>query len=148
MVDDRYNACMSFPLDINWEQLRAVAGPYPDEAFEFVSEGLGYTVDRIHEERTNAEFEWVMSVGNHVSGQELCIGLRDFAIKQYGLLAPTVLRRWNVNRTADFGHIVFAMIECGLMSKNESDSIEDFDGIFDFHEAFAREEILSALSQN
>ena len=148
MGDDRYTACMSVPLDINWENLRAAAGSYPDEAFEFVSEGLGYTVDRIHEERANAELEWAMSVGNHVSGQELCIGLRDFAIKQYGLLAPIVLRRWNVNRTADFGQIVFAMIECGLMSKNESDSIEDFHGIFDFHEAFAREEILSALSQN
>ena len=139
---------MSLPIEINWDQLRATAGPYPDEAFEFVSEGWGYTVEQIQEEDLNAEFELAMPAGLHVSGQELCIGLRNFAIKQYGLLAPVVLRRWNVNRTADFGQIVFAMIEFGLMSKNDSDSIEDFQGIFDFHDAFAREEILSALSKN
>jgi len=67
-----------------------------------------------------------------VSGQQLCLGLRDFAIKQYGLLAKTLLSRWNIKSTEDFGHIVYAMVDAGLMRKNDDDSLDDFRGVFDF----------------
>ena len=77
----------------------------------------------------------------HVSGQQLCLGLRDFAIKQYGLLALTVLGRWGLRRTDDFGRIVFAMIEAGLMKKTDEDTLEDFRGVYDFGEAFNALEI-------
>jgi len=73
----------------------------------------------------------------HVSGMQLCEGLRDFAIQQYGRLALPMLRRWNIHRTEDFGHIVFAMVEAGLMQAQESDTLHDFDEGFDFEEAFA-----------
>lgn len=113
------------------------AGPYPREAFQFVQQGLGHTVERI------AEYGGLQSdEGRHVSGQQLCLGLRDFAIQQYGLLAPTVLRHWNVLRTDDFGRIVFAMVEQGMMSKTAEDSLDDFRSVYDFAEAFARDQIL------
>ena len=76
------------------------------EAYDFVQRGLAETAHRIHEH--------VDAFGNqdrHVSGQELCLGLRDFAIDQYGLLAPMVLEMWRIRRTEDFGKMVFAMID-------------------------------------
>ncbi len=54
-----------------------------------------------------------------------CLGLRDYAQQQFGLLAMTVLNSWNIRRTDDFGKIVFAMIG-GLLRKTEQDSIADF----------------------
>ncbi|MBM4106755.1 MAG: hypothetical protein FJ257_10830 [Phycisphaerae bacterium] len=125
------------PSEIDWKKLLKTAGPYPLEAFQFVQQGLGHTVERVETYGGLAEGQ-----GRHVSGQQLCLGLRDFAIQQYGLLAPTVLRSWNVVRTDDFGRIVFAMIEHGLMSKTSDDSLEDFRGVYDFAEAFDREQIL------
>ncbi|MFO0829701.1 MAG: Minf_1886 family protein [Phycisphaerales bacterium] len=122
--------------EIDLREVARDSGPYPVEAYLFVREGLNHTVSRIH-----ADTEGLTDVSRHVSGQQLCIGLRDFAIERYGLLAPTVLRTWNINRTDDFGRIVFAMIDHGLMSKTAEDSLEDFRAVFDFEEAFARESL-------
>ena len=69
--------------------------------------------------------------------QQLCLGLKDHAVRQYGLLARTVLERWGIRATGDFGKIVFAMIDAGLMKKTDDDSLEDFCGVYDFDEAFA-----------
>lgn len=136
--------------EVDFNSLQKTAGPYPLEAFEFVREGLGYTVDQLEE--LNNQMPDVPGLDededHHVSGQELCLGLRDFAIRQYGLLAPAVLQHWNVRRTADFGRIVFAMIDHGLMRKNERDSIDDFQDVFDFEEEFARDRVLEMLSNN
>lgn len=117
------------------------AGPYPLEAFNFVREGLSYTVQRIHE---NAD-PMSQNDDRHITGQELCLGLRDYAIHQYGLLAPSVLAQWNIHRTDDFGRIVFAMVDAGLMSSTEEDSVEDFRSVYHFGEAFCREELLSHI---
>jgi uncharacterized repeat protein (TIGR04138 family) len=51
-------------------------------------------------------------------------------------LARTVLVRWNVTSTYDFGRIVFAMVDSGLMQKTDDDSIEDFRNVYDFKTAF------------
>ena len=74
--------------------------------------------------------------------------MREYAIKRYGLLAPVVLEHWKVRRTDDFGRIVFAMIDSGMMSRTQEDSMEDFQGVFDFREAFSREELLAHLGSN
>lgn len=65
------------------------------------------------------------------------MGLRDYAIRQYGLLARTVLTHWNVRRTEDFGRIVFAMVQAGELRKSDDDSPGDFREVYDFDEAFA-----------
>ncbi len=72
----------------------------------------------------------------HVDGRALCLGLRDYAIEQYGLMSRMVLRRWRITSCKDFGEIVFAMVDAGLMKKTENDSIRDFVGVYDFDEAF------------
>ncbi|MFM1996706.1 MAG: hypothetical protein RLZZ111_1093 [Planctomycetota bacterium] len=75
----------------------------------------------------------------HVSGQELCEAARRYALQQYGYLAPTVLGSWGVQRTADFGEIVFNMIEIGQMRKTRRDKREDFHDVYEFSDAFSRD---------
>lgn len=119
---------------------------YPLDAFIFVQRGLEYTVQRTYgplEDETEQPGPETPSgacakrVERHISGRQLCMGLRDFAIEQYGLLARTVMRRWRINSCEDFGHIVFAMVDAGLMNKTEDDSIRDFTDVYDFEAAFA-----------
>ncbi|GAB4145683.1 MAG: hypothetical protein Tsb009_17930 [Planctomycetaceae bacterium] len=75
----------------------------------------------------------------HISGPELLEGIRELALDQYGLLARTVFRSWGVHSTADFGKIVFELIERGEMRKTEDDQLSDFIDIYDFDEALDRE---------
>ena len=75
----------------------------------------------------------------HVSGQELCEAARQYALQQYGYMAPTVLGSWGVHRTNDFGEIVFSMIEIGQMRKTRRDKREDFDDVYEFSDAFSRD---------
>lgn len=113
---------------------------YPLGAFLFVQRGLDFTVRQEHGELDDdivAELDPHEDIpSRHVTGQQLCTGLRQFAVKEYGLMARTVLRRWNICRSEDFGAIVFAMVEAGLMHKTDSDRLEDFCGVFDFGAAF------------
>jgi len=62
-------------------------------------------------------------------------------VQRYGLLAGTVLARWGVKRTDDFGTIVYAMIDRGELRASDRDSFEDFKGVFDFAETFASVQI-------
>ena len=105
-------------------------GAYPAEAYEFVQRGLSLTVQRIHGKAEDPD------ASRHVSGQQLCEGLREFAISQWGMLARVVLGRWNIHSTLDFGRIVFSLIEVGQMQKTDHDSLEDFRGVFDFRSSF------------
>ena len=75
----------------------------------------------------------------HLTGQELCEAARHYALQQYGYLARTVLASWGVTRTDDFGELVFNMIDIGQMRKTRKDKREDFHGVYDFSEAFARD---------
>jgi len=74
----------------------------------------------------------------HVSGEELAYGVRDLALRQYGPMARTVLEHWGIHDTADLGEIVFAMVDCGVLTKREEDRREDFQDLFDFEEVFER----------
>jgi uncharacterized repeat protein (TIGR04138 family) len=118
------------PLAIDLTQLQGAAGAYPREAFEFVQRGLSLTAERVHSPGLQP------GVSGHVSGQQLCLGLAELAIQEFGLMARTVLAGWNIHRTDDFGRIVFGLIECGAMSKTPQDSIEDFRSVYDFDETF------------
>ena len=115
---------------------------YPLEAFLFVQRGLDFTVRRIHGDPVEIDDDDEQP-DRHVSGRDLCFGLRDFALEEYGMLARTVLRRWNIHRSEDFGQIVFTMVEAGVMQKTDDDTIEDFCRVLDFSEAFPAEPLLS-----
>jgi len=119
------------------QQVVEEVGLYPMEAYEFIQQGLSYTVHKLHGEVKDEK------VSRHVSGQQLCDGLREFALMNWGLLARTVLSRWNVRRTVDFGRIVFALVDNGYMQKTEDDTLEDFRDVFDFKSAFENYKIES-----
>jgi uncharacterized repeat protein (TIGR04138 family) len=108
-------------------------GVYPVDAYLFVREGLGFTVDKIHGQITEPD------ASHHISGRDLCMGLREVALQRWGLLARTVLERWNITTTLDFGRIVFAMVEHNLMQKTDDDSLSDFRHVFDFPTALERD---------
>lgn len=113
------------------DEIVETIGLYPREAYKFVQAGLAHTVEQLHAETADDP-----EANHHVTGQQLCEGLREFALKEWGLLAHTVLTRWNVTTTYDFGRIVFALVEYKHMAKTEDDTIEDFRNVFDFKTAF------------
>ncbi|HUX01565.1 MAG TPA: Minf_1886 family protein, partial [Phycisphaerae bacterium] len=98
---------------------------YSRDAYVFVSESLGYTVQKLGRK-------------GHVAGRELCEGLRDHALEQFGRMARVVLESWGVRSSEDIGNLVFNMVEAGLLRKTEEDRREDFRGVLDFEEAFER----------
>lgn len=125
---------------VDWKKIRHTAGPYPVEAFTFVREGLAFAAEQLH-----GEPQALPETDRHISGQKLCLGLRDFAIERYGLLAPVVLEHWQVRRTEDFGRIVFSMIQHGVMCKSDDDCLDDFRAVYDFDEAFCRDQLVARI---
>jgi uncharacterized repeat protein (TIGR04138 family) len=98
---------------------------YAREAYAFVHEALQFTVQRTGRK-------------GHVTGRELCEGMCEFALAQFGPLARTVLSHWGVRRSEDVGEIVFNMVEVGLLKKREEDTRADFAGAVNFDEALDR----------
>ncbi len=72
----------------------------------------------------------------HISGRELTQGVRSLALERFGPMARTVLEHWGIHETRDVGGIVFALVEQGVLIKQEGDRLEDFENVFDFEEAF------------
>jgi uncharacterized repeat protein (TIGR04138 family) len=80
-----------------------------------------------------------MDEPRHISGEELANGVRNLAMGRYGPMARTVLGHWGIHSTDDLGEMVFAMVDCGVMMKQEEDRREDFQDLFDFEEVFERD---------
>ena len=74
----------------------------------------------------------------HITGAELAEGARSLAIDRYGPMARTVLEFWGISATEDLGRLVFALVEAGVLIKQEEDTIDEFVDVFDFEEAFER----------
>mgnify|MGYP001114142963 CR=1 FL=1 len=74
----------------------------------------------------------------HISARELTNEVGQLALERYGLLSRTVLGHWGVHATEDVGEIVFALVEAGLLVKQDEDRVEDFVDVFDFEEMFER----------
>ncbi len=110
------------------EELAAREGRFAPSAYFFVSASLGETAKRLGRSREKDVRR------RHVSGRELAEGAAEFAREQFGSLAYFVLRDWGVKTTRDIGDIVFGLIDIGLFSKTEEDSIHDFDNVFDLRE--------------
>ena len=96
---------------------------YTINAYHFVRESLDYTVKNLREPR-------------HVSGGELLDGIREYALEEYGPLSKRVLSEWGIYSCSDIGHIVFNLVNVGLLGKTEDDSLSDFEPGYDFNDAF------------
>jgi len=104
-------------------------GRYAPAAIKFVYEGLGYVIGKLTDQSEPSQ-------PRHISGAELCEGLRWKAIDKWGRLAKVVLNEWGVKTTRDFGQIVFLLIEHKWMSAQPTDSINDFNDVYDFQTVF------------
>jgi uncharacterized repeat protein (TIGR04138 family) len=113
---------------------------YPVEAYQFVHEALQYATKPATAVSGSEKFAAPdESEERHVTGQELCEGIRRYATDQYGLMAKIVLNNWGIYQTSDFGEIVYNLIEVNRMRKSDSDRREHFDDVYDFDEAFVRQ---------
>jgi len=114
---------------------------YSIQAYAFVFEALEYAKARKKRARLRerAGRNRSSSLAHHVTGQELCHGARELALRQYGLMAMIVLNSWGIRSTSDLGEIVFNLIATGDLEKTPSDSRADFDDVFDFEAAFRRD---------
>ena len=114
------------------------AGGYAPSCFPFIRDGLAHASDMVHGSKSSQGIDELEldDSSRHVTGQQLCLGLRALAVERYGLMAKAVLHKWGIYETRDFGNIIFALVDAKLMRTTEEDSIEDFEDVYDFDEAF------------
>ncbi|MSU58016.1 MAG: hypothetical protein EXS35_07530 [Pedosphaera sp.] len=112
------------------EQILAADPRYQRDAYGFVREALDFTQKIVGKEGAGKI--------HHVTGQELLDGIRQFALTQFGPMTATVFAEWGVNDCRDFGNIVFNMVETRLLAKTDKDSAGDFEGGYNFDDAFRK----------
>lgn len=99
-------------------------GRFRPAAYRFVMyEGIEYT--------TRDYLKLTEATRRHLTGAELCEGLRLLALKQFGFMALDVWRSWGITSTRDWGTVVFNLCDNNLLSRNDEDCIEHFDNVFD-----------------
>jgi uncharacterized repeat protein (TIGR04138 family) len=101
------------------------------EAYRFVFEALHFTQQQLQRPASQDGDEDEA----HITGPELLEGIRQLGLQRFGLLAKTVFRYWGVKSTADFGRIVFELIDRGEMRKTDRDQLSDFFNVYDFDDA-------------
>ena len=106
-------------------RIRARGGRYNERAYLFVLGTIEFLQSRLE-------------VRRHVTAVELAWACRDFALEQYGLLAPGVLAHWGVTQTADLGRIVYTLVDVGLLVTQPGDHETDFNAVYEFTDAFGR----------
>ncbi len=99
---------------------------YQPGAYDFVRDALHIAVKKYCEG----------DEAQHVSGQQLLEGVREHALKEYGPMSLTILNQWGLRRGTDVGSIVYNLISINYFGKSDGDSLEDFDGGYQFEEAF------------
>ena len=110
-------------LEAALAEIRKRDGKYNERAYVFVLAALEFAQTRLPARR-------------HLSGAELAWACRDFALEQFGMLASSVLTHWGVESTGDFGRIVFILIDVGLLARQPTDKLEDFEHVYDFADVF------------
>lgn len=108
------------------DRIRLREPRFHESAYLFVLSALEFSQSRLTERR-------------HITGRELAGACRDLALQRYGLLARMVLDYWGVTSTADFGNIVFTLVDLGLLLSQATDTRDDFVAVFDFQDAFDRD---------
>ncbi|MSR76681.1 MAG: hypothetical protein EXS63_00425 [Candidatus Omnitrophica bacterium] len=103
---------------------------FHEEAYFFLMEALTFTVSKLAEPR-------------HITGPELLFGIREFTVQRFGKMSKTVLNHWGIFTTDDFGQIVFDLVDAEVLRKQPNDKFEDFHAVYDFHQTFEKDFIIS-----
>ena len=103
---------------------------YSSGAYYFLREALDYTIKDSFDDEVSSR------LSQHITGQELLEGIKQYALERYGPMAFELFKTWGVNNCKDFGNIVFNLVDCQVLGKNESDSPKDFEKGYNFKKAF------------
>ncbi len=114
------------------EEIAKLDGRYSLRAFQFVHEGLGFSVKKYY----GSEAE--DSGPHHITGKQLCLGLAEFAAEKWGRMAKVTLNQLGIKSTQDFGNIVYLMVEHKWMHARPEDTIEEFGDVYNFEEVFEK----------
>lgn len=114
-------------LDRKLDAILAADARYKREAYLFTLNALDFTLGQLDKPR-------------HVTGQELLEGIKQYGQQQFGSLCLMVFTAWGIFRTEDFGQIVFQLVNSGLLSKTDKDSLDDFKNVFNLKEMLRREQ--------
>jgi uncharacterized repeat protein (TIGR04138 family) len=101
---------------------------FDPQAYLFLKDALDFTLKRAADSNDGQP--------RHVTGQELLFGFRDLAIQEFGPMAATLMAEWGLTCSRHIGEMVFLLIEEQMFGRQDSDTIEDFEDVFDFEEAF------------
>jgi uncharacterized repeat protein (TIGR04138 family) len=121
-------------IDTKLMEVAAKDPRYAYEAYEFIFKGLDHAQAMLG----RGVAAKAPDEGNqpaHVKSSELLDGIRALALQEFGLMARTVFRQWGVRSTEDFGRIVFILVDAGLITKTDDETLADFRDVFDFDEA-------------
>src|SRR6185503_9616022 len=116
---------MSERLEKSLEELARQDRRYPPPAYLIVFEGLECALAKLPARR-------------HVTPRELIEGVREAVLRDWGLLARTVLESWNIRTSGEIGDLVFNLIEKKLLVAGAEDSRAQFEDAFDFYEGLDR----------
>ena len=108
------------------DRIRLREQRFDERAYLFVLGALEFSQQRLPERR-------------HISGRELALACRDLALERYGVMAGLVLEHWGLRRSSDIGDVVFTLVELELLMSQATDTRDEFVGVFDFEQAFARD---------
>ena len=71
------------------------------------------------------------STDEKVDAEGLCRSLLELSIDRYGAAGKDRLIEWGIKTSEDLGAIAYQFIEVGIFHRSESDSLEQFEGLFD-----------------
>jgi len=108
------------------DRIRVRESRYDEQAYLFILSALEFAQTKL-------------DVRRHITGSELSHACRELALERYGLMARVVLERWGIHATADFGEVVFALVDLGFLAKLPSDTRDEFSEVYDFAGAFERD---------
>ena len=120
------------PFSAKVDVIIARDGRFDREAYLFVRDALEFTTRKC-KKKVNDPY-----AQQHVSGQQLLEGVRQYALEQYGPMVPTVFEHWRVRSCEDIGAIVFNLIEAREFGKADTDTLDDFRAGYSFHDAFVK----------
>lgn len=101
---------------------------YDRDAYAFLRDALEFSIKKHRKAHKEEPVD--------IPAADLLEGLRLFALKEFGPMAPTVLGHWGVRSCEDIGNLVFNLVDARVFSKTEKDTAEAFQSGFDFDEAF------------
>ena len=126
--------------ELNWNDLLESDRRFALETYRFMQEALEYAVcvGATEDSETDDDDVFASDDEGHVTGQDLCYAVAEYAVREYGYLAKDVLAQLGLRKTSDIGDVVYNMIRFGFMTKSDRDRREDFDDVFDLGEELKR----------